>query len=283
MGHGFTLVELLVVIAIIAILASLLLSALATAKGSGRRILCLNNNRQLVLAWHLYSGDNQDQLAYNLGGPDTRKTIADGSYLNWVNNVMNWELDPANTNTLLLAMGGLGPYVERTPGLYHCPEDRALSDVQKEAGWRQRTRSISMNAMLGNAGEFTKAGANVNNPYYQQFFRLTQVRNPTHIFVFIDEHPDSINDGYFLNMPKDNEWHDLPGSYHDGGANLSFADGHAETHRWLHASTKSAPEPDAANLPRPVLDEERHDFEWLMQRTSYKVYHHPRIETSHDY
>src|SRR5687768_2976270 len=139
---GFTLMELLVVIAIIAILASLLLSALATARASGRRILCLNNNRQLALAWHLYSGDNQDELAYNLGGPETKKSIEEGTYLNWVNNVMNWELDSANTNTLLLRMGGLGPYVGRTPAVYHCPEDRALSDQQREAGWRQRTRSV---------------------------------------------------------------------------------------------------------------------------------------------
>jgi prepilin-type processing-associated H-X9-DG protein len=145
-----------------------------------------------------------------------------------------------------------------------------VSDLQASAGWRARVRSVSMNAMIGNAGEFIQQGANVNNPDYRQFFKVGQIPRPSQIFVFIEEHPDSINDGYFLNKPDSLEWRDLPASYHNGSANLSFADGHAETHQWRFASTKPPARPDAAHLPFPVPPAERADFGWLMERTSFE-------------
>jgi prepilin-type processing-associated H-X9-DG protein len=130
-----------------------------------------------------------------------------------------------------------------------------------------------MNAMVGNAGEFTLTGANTNNPYYRQFFRLSQVLDPTHIFVFIEEHPDSINDGYFLNQPSTWEWRDLPASYHKGGANISFADGHVESHLWMESSTRPPAMPDAAALPFAVPTGASQDFLWLMERMSYHKYY----------
>ncbi|HXG47330.1 MAG TPA: prepilin-type N-terminal cleavage/methylation domain-containing protein [Methylomirabilota bacterium] len=269
--QAFTLVELLVVIAILGILAGILLPALARGKASGQRTYCLNNLRQVGLALQLYAGDHDDRLPYNMGTDGTRRTVAAGTYLNWVNNVMTWELDPDNTNTALLTQGGLGPFLSRVAGVYRCPADRALSDVQRAAGWSERVRSLSMNAMLGHAGEFLAGGVNTNNPGYVQFFRLTQVPRPADIFAFIEEHPDSINDGYFLNRYGRYEWHDLPASYHEGAANLSFADGHAESHRWLFARTKPPPRPDAANLPLFVPARERDDWRWLLSRTTVPV------------
>lgn len=273
-GHfpagAFTLVELLVVIGILALLASILLPALAGAKRKGHKIACLNNHRQLMLAVHLYADDFGGRYPYNFGTDETLRTIQEGRYLNWVNNVMSWELEPGNTNVFLLAAGGIGPYVSGAPSLFRCPTDKALSDIQRKAGWRGRTRSLSMNAMIGDAGHFTESGNNVNNPHYQQFFTVTQIPNPAMIFILMEEHPDSINDAYFLNKVYSHEWNDLPASYHDGAANLAFADGHVESHTWVNPGTKPPPRPDAANLPLAVPEDAEDDFYWMMKRTSLR-------------
>ncbi len=268
---GFTLVELLVTITIIATLASLLMSALAAGKSKARSVSCLNNERQMILAWFLYANDFNDALPYNLGADEIKGEAAREQYLNWTSSVMSWELDPGNTNTILLTRGGLGPYTAGTSPIYRCPSDSVVSDVQSRAGWRSRTRSISMNAMVGDAGEYSRGGINVNNPDYRQFFKLGQILRPSDVFVFVEEHPDSINDGYFLNKPDTEEWTDLPASYHNGGANFVFADGHMEAHRWKFSSTRPPSKPDAALLPFRPPPTEQADFDWVMQRTSVEA------------
>ena len=265
---AFTLVELLVVIAIVSILASLLLPALARAKGRGQSTVCLNNLRQLGFALQIYASDHEDALPYNLGADGTRQTVAAGTHLNWVNNVMSWELDPDNTNTTQLVGGGLGPYLGGVTTVYKCPADKVVSAAQRGAGWTGRVRSVSMNAMLGNAGEFLTGTVNTNNPSYRQFFRMADIPEPSRIFAFVEEHPDSINDGYFINKFYYSEWLDLPASWHQEGANLSFADGHAEYHQWRLASTRPPAVPDAAQLPIDLPANERADLYWLLWRTS---------------
>lgn len=124
-----------------------------------------------------------------------------------------------------------------------------------------------MNAMIGDAGDLIVGGHNVNNPGYKQFLKLPQIPAPANIFVFIDEHPDSINDGYFLmQWTYPFEWVDLPASFHNDSSALAFADGHCETHQWHDASTLAPARPDAADLPRSATN--RTDFLWLLQRTS---------------
>src|SRR5438128_7506278 len=129
-----------------------------------------------------------------------------------------------------------------------------------------------MNAMIGDVGTFGSAGKNTNNPTYRQFYKTAQVPDPSRIFVFIEEHPDSIYDGYFLNKPDRLEWLHLPASYHDGAANLTFADGHVETHKWLYHSTKPPARADVIQLPLPVPAGEQGDFDWLMWHTSVRDY-----------
>ena len=270
--NGFTLIELLTVMAVIAILAALLLPVLAGAKSKARAIACLSNERQLMLASLVYVSEFNDALPYNLGVAEIKKLEAQNGFWNWTTPVMSWELDSDNTNTVMLTQGGIGPYTSSTARVYRCPADSVVSDIQARAGWTARVRSISMNAMVGNAGQFLQGGANVNNPDYQQFLKLGQIPQPERIFVLTEEHPDSVTDGYFLNQPESYQWRHLPASYHGGAANLAFADGHLETHKWRLAGTKPPARPDAADLPLPVAARERADFGWLMYRTTIDSY-----------
>lgn len=266
-GRAFTLIELLVVVAIIAILSSLLLPVLSRAKGRTQGLISLNNTRQLTLAWQMYADDHSGRLAYNLGGPN-RSSIAAKSSANWVNNNLTWELDSDNTNTATLVEAGLGSYVAKGARVYRCPMDTALSSVQKKAGWSSRVRSYSMNAMVGDAGDLTKGGFNLNNPTYRQFFTVSSIPAPTEIFVFVEEHSDSINDGYFLNKVYSREWIDLPASHHNGSGVFSFADGHSELHPWRSRSTIVRDQPDAAQLPRAFSSIDNGDFQWVISRTT---------------
>jgi prepilin-type N-terminal cleavage/methylation domain-containing protein/prepilin-type processing-associated H-X9-DG protein len=278
--HGrpcaFTLIELLVVIALIGILSALLLPALAASKGRARACACLNSVKQMALASVLYTDDFNDRLPYNLGSAEIKQLAAQGRYINWSTPIMNWELDSDNTNSVLLTEGGIGPYTSRNPRVYRCPSDAVVSDLQAAAGWGARVRSFSMNAMVGDAGTFSTSGANVNNPSYRQFFRTSQMPRPNQMFIFIEEHPDSVNDGYFLNKPNVLQWSDLPASYHNGAVNLSYADGHLELHKWQYASTRPPARPDAAQLPFAVAARERGDFDWLMTRTTVDNYSYGR-------
>src|SRR6185436_18099500 len=98
--------------AIIAILAALLLPALSKAKAKAEGIICLNNARQRGLAWVLYADDHSGRLAYNLGGNSDvdPRGMAPKSDLNWVNNIMDWELSSDNTNAATITRAGLGAY-----------------------------------------------------------------------------------------------------------------------------------------------------------------------------
>ena len=261
---GFTLIELLVVIAVIAILAAILLPTLSAARERARGLICLSNTRELEFAWELYADDHNGQLADNLVMTETGSR----TNINWVNNVMTWDTSSDNTNLATITEASLGPYAEGQASIYRCPSDHALSNMQRAAGWTARIRSYSMNAMLGDVGPFTAGGININNPGYVQFFKVTQIPHPSEIFVFLDEHPDSINDGYFINRAYSWQWRDLPASYHNGAAAFSFADGHSTLHSWVVPSTIRPPWPDAASLPISLPYQEWSDFRWVISHMS---------------
>jgi prepilin-type N-terminal cleavage/methylation domain-containing protein len=265
---AFTIVELLVVVALIGLLAGILLPALATARTRAHAIFSLNNTRQLTTAWLLYADDNNGRFAYNLGGDATKLTSAPKSDQNWVNNTLTWDLSPDNTNIVTITHASLGNYTARSAAIYRCPADTALSAVQQRAGWKHRVRSFSMNAMVGDAGELSKTGFNVNNPKYTQFFHMSSVPEPSEVFLFIEEHPDSINDGYFLNKAYTRQWVDLPASHHNDAGVVSFVDGHSELHRWAEQSTKRPERPGGAGLPFSIPRTEMTDYNWVINHMS---------------
>ena len=251
---AFTLIELLVVIAIIAILAGLLLPALSRAKIGSLEIACANHIRQLTLAWILYADDNNDLLVNNHGIDET-KARRD----NWVNHVLDWGNSDDNTNEVYLSGAKLGSYVNRSIGVYKCPSDKSV------AANGPRIRSISMNSLVGDPGVLT----NRFNPSYMQFLKMNHFPRPAGIYVLMDEHPDTINDGFFMNRLDDYQWGNLPGSYHNGGMNLSFGDGHWENHRWVVPDTVRPPLQGGAS--GGFAANPRTDFQWLKDRTSFKV------------
>lgn len=254
-NQAFTLIELLVVIAIIAILAAMLLPALAKAKIRAQGISCVSNMKQLQLGAILYAGDNTDQTPANVttrnGGDNTTgaPNWVDGEFNSPANGPVPEMPSGAETNAFFLGVlgdtgtfggtsytlrGSIGPYA-KAAGVYHCPADKYLGKA-----WNQvRVRSCSANAWVDGSG----AGGGGYHTF-KKFADFKAQLGPSDCFMYVDENPVSLNDGWFRFIPDGTSVQDGPAVNHGNSSSFSFADGHVELHKWnnvfLHYTTSTS-------------------------------------------
>ena len=261
---GFTLIELLVVIAIIAILAGMILPALAKAKTKTQGIACMNNGKQLMLAWKLYAGDNNEGLVASLA-------VAGRPV--WVNGDISDYNNAANTNINVITNGPLYRYAGQSLVVYKCPADKSAIGKIKNYRGTPRVRSISMSQVF-DFGGWLPGGTTKGT--YKLYAKETDIVRSSQTFVFVDEHPDSINDAAFaVKMVTGNGTQniiDMSASTHNGSCGFAFADGHSEIHRWLSADVKQPTRyvNAGANLNIPVKPGTPgyYDAVWLSDNTT---------------
>ena len=245
---AFTLIELLVVIAIIAILAAMLLPALNKDKAKGQGISCQNNLRQIEYAWFIYADDHAGRLVYN-------NSHASGEEVGWV---MGWLMTPSDaSNPFPIRQGTLWEYTKSLE-IYHCPADRSMATWALKTS--PRVRSVSMNGNMNGNSWYSK----IIDPLYFTYRKYSEIIRPppAQAFVFLDEHPACIDDGYLLVFVDRHElWGNMPATYHNGACGFSFADVHAEIKKWRDRDTLAGPL--ASAMPMGP-----NDVPWIQLRTS---------------
>ena len=260
LARGFTLIELLVVIAIIAILAGMLLPALARSKTKAQGIMCMNNGRQMMLAWKMYVDDNGDRVpaSYNPGVADE-----------WVHGSLDFSANRSNWDvTQDIMKSPLWSYCGNNTAIWKCPADH--STVKSGGKTWPRVRSIAMNAW------FYSTDVAGFSPGFRIYKKTSDVTEPAGTWLFLDEREDSINDGEFVvgmtgypSQPTQWKIVDYPASYHGGACGFSFVDGHSEIKKWKDPRTAPVLK-KGQSLNLNVGSPNNQDVYWMMDRSTRK-------------
>jgi prepilin-type N-terminal cleavage/methylation domain-containing protein len=258
--RGFTLIELLVVVAIIAILAAMLLPALARAKNHARRIQCINNEKQLIITWNLYSMDNREQLVPNGGGP-----ARPAAYL-WVLGGNHGDPQTLiNTNYLVDPRYALFSSYLKTVASYKCPGDRASWRYGTGGATESELRSYAMNSYVGTQTADADQPLAVLSTLFKVYMTVASLTadSPANRLIYIDVHPSSIcTPGFGVDMQSD-QWIHFPSALHGPGV-VVMADGHVESHKWVDPRTVRGP-PAGTPHGNPAAHV---DIDWVRQRTT---------------
>jgi prepilin-type N-terminal cleavage/methylation domain-containing protein len=266
---GFTLIELLAVVTVIAILVSLLLPAMGKAKAKAEGIYCMNNNKQLLIAWSQYTDENDGTLLFASADGDNPRTLA----ATWVNGYM--DNDPSNRSNYDINVDiKKSPLWRYAPAasIWKCPADR--SKVRVNGRLHPRVRSMAMSIWVGGFGGKVPA---LLTDRFRVYLKMSDAiePGPSQTWLLLDQREDSVNWGnYFTAMhgwPDDPASYrfitDVPASYHHRAGGISFMDGHAEVRRWRDQRTMF---PVQGRIPvnHVLKSPDNQDIAWLQERAT---------------
>jgi len=225
------------------------------AKSRAGSTTCMNNGRQIALAFLMYPDDNAGWLT---------------TAWNWCPGSLNYQRDwPDNTNVNLLVSGLLAPYAKNVK-VYKCPADASYAWFGSER--LPRVRSISMSqAFRQHASEHWDA------PPWRIYKKVNDMilPPPVGLWVTIDENPDSVNDAAFATAMDgawpSTRWQDGPSVYHCGGCGFTFADGHSLVKKWVDGRTRAIKTTYQYTFPYNLFQASNPDTQWVNDRTTMKL------------